>query len=91
MSLLDEGMQLPSLLHEVVDGAQMLHERLDDLVSLAMPQEAWMAAPDSLVQKLYEAFCILSEADLDTISGPYGDYLLGKVGKVFPALKKTVL
>jgi len=31
------------------------------------------------------------EADLDTISGPYGDYLLGKVGKVFPALKKTVL
>jgi len=31
------------------------------------------------------------EADLDTLEGPYGDYLLGKVGKVFPALKRTVL
>ncbi len=31
------------------------------------------------------------DADLDAISGPYGDYLLGKVGKVFPALKATVL
>jgi isopenicillin N synthase-like dioxygenase len=30
-------------------------------------------------------------ADLDTISGPYGEYLLGKVGKVFPDLKRTVL
>ncbi len=31
------------------------------------------------------------EADLDAISGPYGDYLLGKVGKVFPGLKERVL
>lgn len=30
-------------------------------------------------------------ADLDAISGPYGDYLLGKVGKVFPELGKRVL
>lgn len=30
-------------------------------------------------------------ADLDSISGPYGDYLLGKVGKVFPELGKRVL
>jgi len=31
------------------------------------------------------------DADLDAISGPYGDYLLGKVGKVFPELKARVL
>lgn len=31
------------------------------------------------------------EADLDAISGTYGDYLLGKVGKVFPGLKAEVL
>ncbi len=31
------------------------------------------------------------EADLGAITGPYGDYLLGKVGKVFPGLKATVL
>ena len=31
------------------------------------------------------------EADLDAISGAYGDYLLGKVGKVFPGLKARVL
>lgn len=30
-------------------------------------------------------------ADLRRISGTYGDYLLGKVGKVFPALKARVL
>ena len=30
-------------------------------------------------------------ADLDAFSGPYGDYLLGKVGKVFPDLKATVI
>ncbi len=30
-------------------------------------------------------------ADLDSISGPYGEYLLGKVGKVFPELGKRVL
>ena len=30
-------------------------------------------------------------ADLGAISGPYGDYLLGKVGKVFPGLKAEVL
>lgn len=31
------------------------------------------------------------EADLDAITGPYGDYLLGKVGKVFPELGRSVL
>lgn len=30
-------------------------------------------------------------ADVHRISGTYGDYLLGKVGKVFPALKARVL
>jgi hypothetical protein len=30
-------------------------------------------------------------ADLATISGTYGDYLLGKVSKVFPQLKAKVL
>lgn len=30
------------------------------------------------------------EADLAAITGPYGDYLLGKVGKVFPDLKRSV-
>ena len=30
-------------------------------------------------------------ADLHSITGTYGDYLLGKVGKVFPALKARVL
>jgi isopenicillin N synthase-like dioxygenase len=30
-------------------------------------------------------------ADLHRIAGTYGDYLLGKVGKVFPALKARVL
>ena len=29
-------------------------------------------------------------ADLSAISGPYGDYLLGKVGKVFPGLESTL-
>lgn len=31
------------------------------------------------------------EADLDAVTGRYGDYLLGKVGKVFPGLKDQVL
>lgn len=31
------------------------------------------------------------EADLGAISGPYGDYLLGKVGKVFPGLKASLI
>jgi isopenicillin N synthase-like dioxygenase len=31
------------------------------------------------------------EADLDAVTGRYGDYLLGKVGKVFPGLKAQVL
>lgn len=31
------------------------------------------------------------QADLEAITGPYGDYLLGKVGKVFPELRRTVL
>lgn len=31
------------------------------------------------------------EADLQSITGPYGDYLLVKVGKVFPELGKAVL
>ena len=30
-------------------------------------------------------------ADVHRIAGPYGDYLLGKVGKVFPGLKAKVL
>lgn len=30
------------------------------------------------------------KADVQAVQGSYGDYLLGKVGKVFPDLKKTV-
>lgn len=31
------------------------------------------------------------EADLDAITGPYGAYLMGKIGKVFPQLGRSVL
>lgn len=42
-------------------------DRLLELIEISIQTETWESTPELLQQRLYEAFCVLSDSDFDTI------------------------